>query len=290
MGVVYLARDVRLDRPVALKTLPAIAADHVEALRSEARAMASLDHPSVAALYGLETWRDTPVLVTEYLPGGTLADRLASGALPVDEAVTCAIHVAEALSAVHARGWTHGDLKPGNIGFTAYGTPKLLDFGLSRCAPVEALGPGQRDDDEFDHAVAGTPLYLSPEARAGRPHPEADDVWALAAVVAEAIGGVHPYGERRDVAVRRLRRGVPPDLTRVQAVAPALAPSLAGVLQAAGSGRMTSATAFADVLRGARGASSARSEIVGAVGDHRRGRRPRPTSGHWQGSGRLRRE
>lgn len=217
MGVVYLARDLRLERPVALKTLPCLSPRDVDAIRAEARAMAALDHPQVAVLYGLEDWRGTPVLVVEYLPGGTLATRLATGALPLREALGLGISIADALAALHDRGWLHRDVKPSNIGFGRGGGPKLLDFGLTRwmtSAPTDAHAAGQRSDDDGPAGgLAGTPLYLSPEAIDGEHPGEHDDVWALSMVLVEMIAGEHPFRARtRDAVIERLRRRIPLDL------------------------------------------------------------------------------
>jgi serine/threonine protein kinase len=217
MGVVYLARDLRLDRPVALKTLPCLSARDVEGIRAEARAMAALDHPQVAVLYGLEDWRGTPVLVVEYLPGGTLATRLASGPLALADALSLGVSIAEALAALHGRGWLHRDVKPSNIGFGRGGGPKLLDFGLTRWmqSPAATTGgsPAGSAEDSTAGLLAGTPLYLSPEAVDGDSPGEHDDVWALSVVLVEMITGVHPYrGATRDAIIERLRRRAPLDL------------------------------------------------------------------------------
>ena len=176
MGVVYLARDVLLDREVALKTLPLLRETTVTRLREEARAMATLNHESVATLYGLELWRATPVLVVEYFSGGTLARRLADGPLSPAAAVALAIRLARALVYLHARGVLHRDLKPSNIAFTPTGMPKLLDFGL--------VTDGS--------ALAGTPAYMPPEAFHGASAQPSFDLWALAVVMLEAMSGLNP--------------------------------------------------------------------------------------------------
>lgn len=220
MGVVYLARDLRLDRAVALKTLPCLSSGLVESIRAEARAMAALDHPQVAVLYGLEDWRGTPVLVVEYLPGGTLASRLTGGSVAIRDALAIGASIADALAALHERGWLHRDVKPSNIGFGRGGGAKLLDFGLTRwtrrgVADATRLA-GSAADDTTAGALAGTPLYLSPDALDGDPPDEADDVWALSVVLVEMITGVHPFrASSREGVLARVRRRHPIDIHRV---------------------------------------------------------------------------
>jgi len=175
MGVVYLARDAALGRDVALKTLPAHRGDAVARLRDEARAMAALDHPALATLYGLELWRGSPVLVVEYMAGGTLAARLTKGPMRLEEILSLGITVADALAYMHAHGVLHRDVKPGNIGMTADGAVKLFDFGLA-----------------WDEGTpAGTPAYLPREALTGAAPDEAVDLWALALVLRDAGGARH---------------------------------------------------------------------------------------------------
>ncbi|MBA2302336.1 MAG: serine/threonine protein kinase [Acidobacteria bacterium] len=173
MGVVYLGRDITLGREVALKTLPALRDGMVSRLRDEARVMAALNHDALATIYSLEVWRHTPVLVLEYFPCGTLADRLARRPMTIDEVLTLGIRVADALTYMHSRGVLHRDLKPSNIGLTLDGAAKLLDFGL-------ATG---------SEWPAGTPQYLPPEALQGAPPDAAVDLWALATVLLKASGG-----------------------------------------------------------------------------------------------------
>ena len=173
-GVVYLGHDIRLDREVALKTLPAVR-HGIAPLRDEARAMATLNHDSLATIYGLEIWRRTPVLIVEYFPMGTLAERLTRARLPVADALKLGIRIADGLTYMHNRGILHRDLKPSNIGFTADGSAKLFDFGLA----TDGL------------TLAGTPGYLPPEAFEGAAPDVQVDLWGLARVVRDACGD-HP--------------------------------------------------------------------------------------------------
>ncbi|MYH31211.1 MAG: serine/threonine protein kinase [Acidobacteria bacterium] len=197
MGRVYLARDLWLDRDVAVKTLADISDSRLQGLKPEAWAMATVSHPAIAHIYGIESWCSRPFLVVEFLGGGTLADRLDRERVPPHEALSMTTLLADALAALHEAGYVHGDIKPSNIGFTASGSPKLLDFGLARqSADADAAG--------------GTLRYLSPEVLAGRPADEADDVWSLCVVLHEMATGEHPFvgGDPGEVA-NRIRRQRP---------------------------------------------------------------------------------
>ena len=156
MGAVYLARDLRLERDVAIKILTARSLGRLRGLTPEAWAMATVTHPAVAQIHGVEVWRGRPCLVVEFLAGGTLEDRLRDGPLAPAQAVSVVARLADALAALHEKGVLHGDIKPSNIGFTAEGAPKLLDFGLAHAVDDAVL-------------VGGTLPYLSPEVLTGRP-------------------------------------------------------------------------------------------------------------------------
>src|SRR2546422_5411840 len=141
MGEVFRARDTRLDRDVAIKILPeAFAADaeRVARFQREARVLASLNHPHIAAIYGLEDAEGVKALVMELVEGEDLAQRLARGAIPLDEALPIAKQIAEALEAAHEQGIIHRDLKPANIKLRPDGTVKVLDFGLAKA--MEPVG------------------------------------------------------------------------------------------------------------------------------------------------------
>ncbi len=215
MGVVYRATDLTLGRAVALKTLPRVLPDAARRIRAEARTMASVVHANLAHIYGIESWRGVPVLVVEYLEGGTLADRLRHGPLAPDQVVEAGLHLVDALEHMHRAGVLHRDIKPSNIGFTADGTPKLLDFGLARV--LEGTTDGMADTDGVtarpqpvagDAAVTslrvrtktgylvGTPAYLPPAAFEGAPPSPAFDVWALTVSLYEAATGTRTAAER----------------------------------------------------------------------------------------------
>ncbi len=184
MGIVYRATDITLQRDVAVKTLTRLSEDAATRLIDEARTMGALSHTNIAVLYGAEMWRNTPILVMEYLGGGTLAAKLRRGQMSADDAVQLVRVLAQTLERLHTSGMYHGDIKPTNIGFSADGTPKFLDFGLSR-AIASTTAP-----------VGGTPAYLSPEVRAGAQPGPALDVWALSIVLCECLTGQLPSTTR----------------------------------------------------------------------------------------------
>jgi hypothetical protein len=205
MGLVYRAFDRELERSVAVKTLPRVSEEATQRLRQEARSMAAVSHPAVAIIYGVESWQGLPFLVVEHLAGGTLARRLGSP-WAVEEALRLGVDLADALDAIHRRGLLHRDVKPSNIGFDGEGHPKLLDFGLARLVqPSGEASDGGRPIVERpwtqlgesastrSRGLAGTPLYLSPEAVAGEAPGPLQDLWGLTLVLFELIAGVHPF-------------------------------------------------------------------------------------------------
>jgi hypothetical protein len=204
MGVVYLAHDVALDRDVALKTLPSLRPRAVERLRDEARAMAALNHESLATLYGLEIWRGTPVLVVEYFPEGTLSDRLSRGPLAPEDAIALGIRLARALVYMHARAVQHRDLKPSNIAFASSGGAKLLDFGLAMLSSPIDIGDQRAVRSVLDgEYFMGTRGYAPPETFRQAPSSPNSDCWALAVVMLEAVSGVNPFATAHPKPTRR---------------------------------------------------------------------------------------
>lgn len=198
MGVVYAATDTALRRQVAIKTLTSLSAGHSHQLRREARAMAALSHPNLATIYAVDIWRDTPVLIVEYLKGGTLQDRIRKGPVAIADVLALGADLAAALEHMHAQAILHRDIKPSNIGFTAEGTPKLLDFGLARFV-ADMAGPDSHAPASSEAGLVsssrlliGTPAYFSPEQAALRPPDYSSDLWALALTLYEAIGRFNP--------------------------------------------------------------------------------------------------
>ena len=200
MGEVYRARDTTLDREVALKTLPdefARQPERLARLKQEACILASLNHPGIATLHGLEeSDSGVPVLVMELVEGEALSDRLRRGRLPLHEAVTVAHQIALALEAAHDKGVLHRDLKPANIRLARDGRVKLLDFGLAKAVLKAAL------DSRFDThtspqseagAVSGTAPYLSPEQARGQEADRRGDIWAFGCVLYEMLAGKRAF-------------------------------------------------------------------------------------------------
>jgi serine/threonine protein kinase len=199
MGEVYRARDTKLNRDVAIKVLlPAVAndPDRLARFSREAQLLASLNHPHIAQIHGLENSGGLPALVMELVEGPTLADRIERGAIPLDEVLALAKQIAEALEAAHERGIIHRDLKPANIKIREDGTVKVLDFGLAkaldaasgaRLNPVSSPTPGLLVTAA--HVVLGTPAYMSPEQARGRPVDKRVDIWAFGVVLFEMLAG-----------------------------------------------------------------------------------------------------
>ena len=203
MGEVYRARDTRLDREVALKVLPeAFTADpdRLARFEREARVLASLNHPNIAQIHGLEETGGTRALVLELVEGPTLADRLELGPIPLDEVLSIARQIALALQAAHEAGVIHRDLKPANVKVRTDGTVKVLDFGLAKALDTAPAPPPGADPLESPTITAsvtrmggglilGTPAYMSPEQAEGQPTDARGDLWSFGVVLYEMLAG-----------------------------------------------------------------------------------------------------
>lgn len=236
MGEVFLARDTRLDRSVAIKALPAHLAqdpDRLARFQREAKVLASLNHPNIAAIYGLEEAAGHQYLILEFVEGETLVDRLARGAIPIDEAIQLAKQIAEALEVAHEKGIVHRDLKPANVMATPEGAVKVLDFGLARTADAALPAPGNVQPDSptvpspppvnsptIPGAIMGTAGYMSPEQARGKPVDKRSDIFSFGCVLYEMLAGVGPFpGETvTDSLGAILHRE--PDWTRLPAATP----------------------------------------------------------------------
>ena len=229
MGEVYRARDTRLGRSVAVKLLPpAFAADpdRLSRFEREARVLASLNHPNIGAVYGLETGDGVTALVMELVDGDDLSTRLASGPLRMADALAIARQIATALEAAHEQGVVHRDLKPANVKVRLDGTVKVLDFGLAKSVPSAAADGVTVTMVTEPGLVLGTPAYMSPEQARGESVDRQADIWAFGVVLYEMLAGAAPFAGRttaetlarvleRDPDETRLPHDTPPSLRRL---------------------------------------------------------------------------
>ncbi|MHC4518282.1 MAG: protein kinase domain-containing protein, partial [Planctomycetota bacterium] len=194
-GVVYLAHDTKLDRLVAIKSLPVELTQNPQArsrFSREARVLASLNHPNIATIYDeFEMKEGVGYLILEYVPGQTLAERIAEKALKLEEALTIALQIAEGVAAAHEHDVIHRDLKPGNIQIAPDGKVKVLDFGLAKAVGGETAD--QQSTITQPGRVIGTPAYMSPEQARGRPTDRRSDIWSFGCVLYEMLTGKVPF-------------------------------------------------------------------------------------------------
>ena len=207
MGEVLKAKDHKLGRDVAIKVLPeefARDADRVARFQREAKLLASLNHPNIAAIYGLEESGGTNFLVLELVEGETLADRIKAGPIPVEESLKLALQIAEALEAAHEKGVIHRDLKPSNIKVTPDGKVKVLDFGLAKAYAGDRAevnlsnSPTLSDAATQQGVILGTAAYMSPEQARGKAVDKRADIWAFGCVLFEMLTG-HAAFSGKDV-------------------------------------------------------------------------------------------
>ncbi len=202
MGVVYRAHDERLDRDVAIKVLPEEVAedpDRLARFEREAKLLASLNHPNIATLHGLEEEDGQRFLVMELVEGESLASVISRGRIPVDEALPLALQIAKALEAAHERGIIHRDLKPANVMVDGEGEVKVLDFGLAKAWQDDA------SDDDLTHSptltaqktadgvILGTAAYMSPEQARGKAVDKRADIWAFGCTLYEMLTGSRAF-------------------------------------------------------------------------------------------------
>ena len=228
MGEVYKARDTRLDRTVAIKVLPEhVAADPdlKQRFEREAKTISSLNHPHICTLYDIGCQDGIDFLVMEYLEGDTLAQRLEKGALPLDQALTVAIEIADALDKAHRQGITHRDLKPGNIMLTTAGA-KLLDFGLAKLkpghdAPVGVSAPTVSAGLTSEGAILGTLQYMAPEQLEGKEADARTDIFAFGALVYEMATGQRAFtGDSQASLIAAIMTGDPPRISSLEPMSP----------------------------------------------------------------------
>jgi len=238
MGEVYRARDTRLQREVALKILPEAFASDVERLarfEREARTLASLNHPHIASIHGFEESGGVHALVMELVEGPTLAERIAPGPMPIDEAIPVAMQIAEALEVAHEQGIVHRDLKPANIKVRDDGTVKVLDFGLAKLTGAGgaagagvASGAGELSQSPtittpamtLMGVIMGTAAYMSPEQAKGREADRRSDIWAFGTVLYEMLTGKRAFdGEDVSDTLASVLKS-DPDWTRLPADVP----------------------------------------------------------------------
>ncbi len=229
MGEVYRARDTKLNREVALKVLPpafTADADRVARFEREARLLASLNHPHIGSIYGLEDAGNVPALVLELVEGDTLEDRVRRGRLPLSEALPVAQQIADALDAAHASGIIHRDLKPSNIKITRDGMVKVLDFGLAKALAAEESGPDPAKSPTMTAGtiagvILGTAAYMSPEQARGRAVDKRTDVWAFGCVLFEMLTGASAFGRETVTDTIAAVVGAEPEWTSLPADTPA---------------------------------------------------------------------
>jgi len=224
MGEVYRAQDLRLQRDVAIKVLPAGALGDDAArkrFRNEALALSSLSHPNIAVMHDFDTEQGVDFLVMEHIPGTPLSEKLASPGLSREEIVRIALQIAAALEEAHEHGVIHRDLKPGNVMVTPKGLVKVLDFGLAKL--LESAAATERTLTITDaNLVAGTLPYMAPEQLRSDPVDARTDIYALGVVLYEMATGKRPFSERTQIRLADdILHKPPPPLKAMNPQAPA---------------------------------------------------------------------
>lgn len=230
MGVVYLARDTRLDRDVAIKVVDPVQTRsevYRERLRREARAAAKLSHPGIATVHALEEYEGTLYMVSEYVEGQTLGELAGKGAISFPRLAEIAVEIVAALAAAHEQGVVHRDLKPENVMVTKSGSVKILDFGLARLERDAHAAP----NPTLTHSgmFLGTPGYTSPEQLLGAEVDRRSDIFSLGVMLYECATGVHPFGAVDSMStIARILEASPDDAARLN---PALPDEFARILR-----------------------------------------------------------
>ncbi len=217
MGEVYQAHDTKLGRDVAIKVLPeAFAHDADSRFQREAKMLASLNHPNIATIHGLEQSGGTSYLVMELVSGETLAERVKAGPLGIEEALKIAVQIAEALEAAHEKNIIHRDLKPANVKVTPEGKVKVLDFGLAKAFAGDAANDDFSNSPTLSAAatmqgtILGTAAYMSPEQARGKSVDKRTDIWAFGCVLYELLTGMRAFeGETTTEILAAVLRGDP---------------------------------------------------------------------------------
>ncbi len=227
MGEVYRARDTRLNRDVALKVLPQVFAQDKRRMgrfEREAQVLASLNHPHIAAIYGLEEANGTKALAMELVEGEDLSERIARGPIPVDEALPIALQIAEALEDAHEKGIIHRDLKPANIKLTPEGKVKVLDFGLAKALEEDRTQEEMANSPTLTAAtteagtILGTAAYMSPEQARGKTVDRRTDIWAFGALLYEMLTSQRAFGGKDILQVMAHVITLEPDWERISEV------------------------------------------------------------------------
>lgn len=264
MGEVYRARDLRLERNVAIKVLPRFVSFHPERLRrfeQEAKAAAALNHPNILAVFQMGTQEGTPYLVSELLEGETLREQVKRGPLPLKRVINYGVQIAHGLTAAHEKGIVHRDLKPENLFVTSDGRIKILDFGLAKLTRQEneTQGTDQTLDTE-PGAVLGTVGYMSPEQVRGQAADHRSDLFALGAILYEMATGRKAFSgdSPADVMSAILTREPPGMIANDGYVAPSLKRIIRRCLEKSASLRFHSALDVALALEAIRDISSQR--------------------------------